>query len=236
MVRKTWEADVHARRTQAGFTLFELVIVLVIASLLLAFVLQGSSLRREAYVKDLVSMVKDLSEATRQYRERYHYLPGDHHNAEDDLPRTSGEKTDCGKKGGALAGNGLINNVSAGGRTESYCAPLHLARAGLIRDQSLPITRQFGDVQVKVTFVARSEAKVQAVSNYPKVVQNVLELEGVTYSLAARLDEMLDDGHLATGKVQAFNEDGSPVVAPQDRTPVEDPEITVVPYLAIPLL
>lgn len=224
-----------------GFTLFELVIVLVIAALLLAFVLQGSSMRKEAYFRDIVSTVKDLSEATKAFKERYHYLPGDLRLASNDLPLSAAEVAVCGLGGGTYAGNGLINLQAdpQWGYIESNCAPLHLARANLIRDDTAPIRRNFGEATVLISFMSRGDSKPAAVTDYatpyPTVVQNVLQLEGVPYSLAVRLDEVLDDGDLGNGKVRASDATPKAVIPPQNRVPPEDQD-TPVPYLVVPLL
>lgn len=225
----------HAR----GFTLFELVIVLVVVALIIAAVLQAASMRKEAYLKDLVATVKDLSEATRAFQERYRYLPGDLVEAQNDLPMSAAQRSACGMDRRATKpGNGLIDGTMdlEWGYLERDCAPLHLALAGLIREDAAPITRRFGELNVSIHFVARKDAKVSGLSTYPRVVQNVLELEGVPYSLAVRLDEILDDGVLTSGKVQACNANGTSVTPPQDRTPPEDPDATAVPHLAVPLL
>ncbi len=227
--------------SQDGFTLFELVIVLVIAALLLAAILQASSMRKEAYLKDLVSTVKDLSEATRAFKERYHYLPGDLRRASDDLPLSPTETAVCGLLAGSYAGNGLINLQTdpQAGYTETNCAPLHLARAGLIREDASPIVRNFGDAHVSIEFMSRGDSRPNSVSSYPTTyptsVQNVLQLKGVPYSLAVRLDDILDDGDLDRGKVRACDTSNNPIVPPQNRVPPEDQD-TPVPYLVVPLL
>jgi len=64
----------------------------------------------------------------------------------------------------------------------------------------------------------------------------MLEMEGVPYALAVRLDEILDDGDLQTGKVQACDAAGGVVIPPQNRVPPEDPDTVVVSVLAVPLL
>lgn len=207
--------------------------MLVIAALLLGAILQAGSMRKEAYFRDVVSTVKDLSEASRTFKERYHYLPGDLKFAGNDLPLSTEEAMVCGGKG-ADAGNGLIN-----GENESNCAPLHLARAGLIRSDTAPIRKSFDKGAVLINFMSRADSEPGKVTSYatpyPTVVQNVLQLEGVPYSLAVRLDEMLDDGDLGNGKVRACDENAKPIVAPQNRTPPEELD-SPVPYLVVPLL
>lgn len=236
-VHSNQRSDIRRRPSprESGFTLFELAIVLVIAALLLGVVLQANSMREEAYFQDIVSTVKDLSEASRTFKERYHYLPGDLKFAGNDLPLSTEEAKKCGGKG-ADAGNGLIN-----GKNESDCAPLHLARAGLIRWDTAPIRRNFGKATVLINFMSRDDSKLAKATYappiplYPTVVQNVLQLEGVPYSLAVRLDEVFDDGDLGNGKVRACDEHAKPIVAPQNRTPPEELD-SPVPYLVVPLL
>jgi prepilin-type N-terminal cleavage/methylation domain-containing protein len=62
---------------QAGFTLVEIAIVLVIIGLLLVGVLQGQEMIENTKVKTLVSDMKSIQAAYNGYIDRYKAIPGD---------------------------------------------------------------------------------------------------------------------------------------------------------------
>ncbi len=68
---------IHSYKNQKGFTLIEIVIVLIIIGLLIGGVLQGQSMIRNARVKRLVTDVDGLRAAVLTYQDRYNMLPGD---------------------------------------------------------------------------------------------------------------------------------------------------------------
>ena len=64
-------------RAQAGFTLVELAIVMIIIGLLIAGVLKGQALIGNAKVTAQVAQVKSIDAATSTFRDMYAALPGD---------------------------------------------------------------------------------------------------------------------------------------------------------------
>lgn len=62
---------------QAGFTLVEIAIVLVIIGLLLVGVLQGQEMIENGKVKNLANSMKGVSAAYYAYQDRYQAVPGD---------------------------------------------------------------------------------------------------------------------------------------------------------------
>ena len=72
-----------ARRNkgQAGFTLVEIAIVLVIIGLLIGGIIKGQAMIQNAKVKRLVSDVEGLRAAILTYQDRYNMLPGDENDA-----------------------------------------------------------------------------------------------------------------------------------------------------------
>lgn len=73
-------------KTQAGFTLVELAIVMIIIGLLIGGVLKGQELIANAAVTSTVSAVKGVDAATTTFRDTYAALPGDITNATARLP------------------------------------------------------------------------------------------------------------------------------------------------------
>ena len=63
--------------SQAGFTLVELAIVMIIIGLLIAGVLKGQELIANARVTSTVAQIKAIDAATSTFKDTYDSLPGD---------------------------------------------------------------------------------------------------------------------------------------------------------------
>ena len=183
-----------------GFSLIEVVIALSIIGLLLTMTLQGQSLLMEADVKNTIALSQDLSRAIHDFKERYHYLPGDLPRANEDISGIS-ERSSCANPGN---GNGRIDEQ------ESRCVPEHLYRAGYIsgakisesEDGTKTISIPYRGIKGSVQIVARSDSDV-ANSDYPQNIQHIIEFRHVPLEVAKGIDRKLDDGDLASGNVQA---------------------------------
>ena len=66
---------------QAGFTLVEIAIVLVIIGLLLGGILKGQEMITQAKIKNVVNDFNGITAAINSYQDRYRALPGDDVNA-----------------------------------------------------------------------------------------------------------------------------------------------------------
>ena len=66
---------------QAGFTLVEIAIVLVIIGLLLGGILKGQEMITQAKIKNVVNDYNGITAAVNSYQDRYRQLPGDDPNA-----------------------------------------------------------------------------------------------------------------------------------------------------------
>jgi prepilin-type N-terminal cleavage/methylation domain-containing protein len=66
---------------QAGFTLVEIAIVLVIIGLLLGGILKGQEMITQAKIKNIVNDFNGITAAINSYQDRYKALPGDDLNA-----------------------------------------------------------------------------------------------------------------------------------------------------------
>ena len=87
---------------QAGFTLVEIAIVLVIIGLLLGGVLKGQELIENSKIKSVVADMKAIQAAYNGYVDRYKAIPGD----ETAVVMTARGWT--GTAGGALPNNGVL--------------------------------------------------------------------------------------------------------------------------------
>jgi prepilin-type N-terminal cleavage/methylation domain-containing protein len=86
-------------RSEAGFTLVELAIVMIIIGLLIAGVLKGQALIQNAQVTATVAQDKAIEAATTTFKDTYNMLPGDITSPNTKLPN-------CGAAPCLTAGNG----------------------------------------------------------------------------------------------------------------------------------
>ena len=177
----------HSRRSsQAGFTLVEIAIVLVIIGLLLGGVLKGQSLIDSARVKNIIQQSTSLTSAVNAYQDKFRALPGDDVQGTTHAP------------GATANGNG------DGQITEYQLAPQHLALAGFI-------TGSFNGTTDFMT-----SAQGGAVYIYNDAVGgrggNGVRLDNLPDGFAEQIDSKLDDGKFDTGSVRAtapYNNNGS---------------------------
>ncbi len=107
------------RRDQAGFTLVEIAIVMVIIGLLIGGVLKGQAMIENAKVKRVVKQADEMRAAVMTFYDKYGVFPGDEDLA--NVPAGGGDG------GGIGNGNGQIY-----GTTELYEVFRDLSLAGLI--------------------------------------------------------------------------------------------------------
>jgi prepilin-type N-terminal cleavage/methylation domain-containing protein len=97
------------KNNQAGFTLVEIAIVLVIIGLLLGGILKGQEMITQAKIKNVINDFNGVTAAVNSYQDRYRALPGDDATA---ATRWASQGAVSGNGNGVLAG--LYNNVPAG--------------------------------------------------------------------------------------------------------------------------
>lgn len=191
----------RAWHVHAGFTLVELAVVIFVIALLTGGIVAGAfSLIQSGRTQDAMKMATDLASASQDFRQRYHYLPGDF-PVTAAAPQIPGTPAVC-VIGGANAGNGdgLIQLA------ESACVPEHLSKAGYIKGSVNPATgligirTSFGPVR----FISNAASGVAAGANpLPATIRNVIEYANLPCDVAVEIDGKLDDGNLATGNVRA---------------------------------
>lgn len=107
---------------EAGFSLVEMAVALVITGILIAGVLKGTELIESARLNRLVAQIQEYHIATTSFWERYGALPGDYSRAS----RTIDKHLKNGEGRGRLSGQGLQKGSS------SLNFWSHLALAGLM--------------------------------------------------------------------------------------------------------
>ena len=120
------------KRTQKGFTLVEIAIVLVIIGLLLGGILKGQEMITQAKIKNVVADFSGISAAYYGYQDRYRAIPGDDLNAATRwavVPVAVAGSGD-GQVGGTY--NNVCVQVPVAGTAESCLWWDHLRRAGFV--------------------------------------------------------------------------------------------------------
>ena len=210
-------------KKQAGFTLIELAIVLVIIGLLLGGVLKGQELINSAKVKNMASDFKNIQVYIYGYQDKFKALPGDDAGA---LAHVGGTLATTGGTPGNAIIEGAWNSTTV--TDESYLFWQHVKLAGLMPGST--------DTTTVATYIPRNadggKIGVQSVSGFtavsvsPAVVGGisgafVICSDGILGKFAKQLDTTLDDGVGDTGSLRIVV-NGTPsigVAAPADSTP-----------------
>jgi len=103
------------RNSDAGFTLVEIAIVMVIIGLLIGGILKGQELIKNAKTKKVMKQVDELRVAVTSYQDRYGFLPGDDNAAQ---THTGDGTVTNGNGSGQISGGeaaDVFDHVSAAG-------------------------------------------------------------------------------------------------------------------------
>ncbi len=194
---------------QAGFTLVEIAIVLVIIGLLLGAILKGQELIDNSRVKNAVSDINSIKAASYSYFDRYRVLPGDDGPVATLQARGSNWAaiTVGGNRDGAI---GAPANPFAGPTGEHLGFWQHLRAAGFLTGNpaetgatAFPrnafggitgiasLTTQLGNMNSRVTCMSQVPGKS-----------------------AVGIDNQIDDGQPDSGSVRATQQAGNGNTAP----------------------
>jgi len=113
------------KAAQAGFTLVEIAIVLVIIGLLLGGILKGQEMINQARIKNAINDFNGVTVAVTSYQDRYRALPGDDKGAS---ARWTVQAPASGDGDGVV--EGLYNDAVA--TTETHLFWQHLRIAGFV--------------------------------------------------------------------------------------------------------
>ena len=194
-------------RKQAGFTLIEIAIVLVIIGLLLGGVLKGQELINSAKVKNFAQDFKSVPLFLYGYQDKYRALPGDDPNVATHL---SSEVTAQGAGYSLLTvtvgtrGNGTLNGLynSEAATDESLAFWQQVRLAGLAAG---PI--DFSNATAIAASVPRNAdgGRIGIQSSVPitgLAGAFFICSDGIQGKFAKQLDTMMDDGNTATGSMR----------------------------------
>lgn len=189
------------KKSQSGFTLVEIAIVLVIIGLLLGGVLKGTELIENAKVKRAVGEINGITSALYAYQDRFQRLPGDDGPLAT-LTARGGSWTTVTVGGG---NNGVITAPLAqtfNPTLEALGFWQHLKAAGFISGSAADIgpaalpRNAFGGL-IGMTTVAVGGPAANQING------RIVCLSQVPGKSAMAIDTQLDDGNGNLGKVRA---------------------------------
>jgi prepilin-type N-terminal cleavage/methylation domain-containing protein len=183
-------------RSNQGFTLIEIAIVLVIIGLLLGGVLKGQELITGARVRNLISQQDGIKAAFFGFQDRYRALPGDYAAASTNINCSSG----------CINGDG---NGRIEGNNEPIQVWSHLTAAGFMNGsyQATSTTTQAGEGNSpKNPYSIFIQLKYDAVYGNPATTQsskhNLKTGTQVPVEIIAEVDRKIDDGRPYEGSFQ----------------------------------
>jgi len=190
----------NRKSTQAGFTLVEIAIVLVIIGLLLGGILKGQEMINQARIKNAINDFNGITVAVTSYQDRYRALPGDDPNAD---TRWTTQAPAKGDGNGVIGGNYNVT-VTAAAPTSAQESNLfwqHLRIAGFVPG----ITTGAGS-GAQPPNAASGIVGVQNAVN-PGVglgfVGPIICSSNIPDKVASAVDTQMDDSNSQTGQVRA---------------------------------
>jgi|ERR1043166_1995393 type II secretory pathway pseudopilin PulG len=217
------------RQRIAGFSLVELGIVLaVIALIVTAMLMAGDTVFGRSGLVSLLSNIKDLATASREFKARYSYFPGDIPSAQTAV--NGGISAGCSYNVGGTTGNGLVDT-----QVESDCAFEHLVKAGILKKIDYDNSTNKYFIAVNIGDGARLSLwfKSDSLENVIKIAGVPGRPGGLPCDVALELDRKLDN-IITAGK--PFKHDPGAVVVAEDtaiETCVSQKDHDPVPALLI---
>ncbi len=212
------------KKDQAGFTLVEIAIVLVIIGLLLGGILKGQEMITQAKIKNVIADFSGISAAYHGYVDRYRKIPGDDPCA-GGVVTVGNCGTTTGRWTGATAGNG--DGVVAGAYASTTATDEsrlwwdHLRRSGFVSgvgDQQ-PFNALTGQIGVQTGDNAGGAALGSDAAGTGGFSGLIICSANLPDKIAIAADTQMDDGVPNSGSVRGqLQAAPNPAVAKQAGT------------------
>jgi len=188
---------------EAGFTLVEIAIVLVIIGLLLGGILKGQEMITQAKIKNIVNDFNGITVAVTSYQDRYRAIPGDDQNA---TTRWTTQSPGKGNGDGVMLGKYKDNDTGG-----TLGAPADLKESNLFW-QHLRIA---GFVPGLTTETGSGTPPPNAVGGLIGVENAAVGVNGLGFTslivcfsnlpekVATAVDAQMDDARSASGQIRA---------------------------------
>jgi prepilin-type N-terminal cleavage/methylation domain-containing protein len=187
------------KKQQAGFTLIELAIVLVIIGLLLGGVLKGQELINSAKVKNMATDFKNIQVYIYGYQDKFRALPGDDNKANSHVAGGTLATTGGTVGNAVIEGNWDTTTVT----DESALFWQHVRLAGLAAGPT-----NTGDASYFPTNADGGRIGIQSVAGFAKITgmsgAYVVCSNAILGKFAKQLDVSMDDGETSTGSMRAI--------------------------------
>jgi prepilin-type N-terminal cleavage/methylation domain-containing protein len=187
-------------KKQAGFTLVEIAIVMVIIGLLLGGVLKGQEIITNAKARNIENEFNGVTAAIYSYQDRYRAYPGDDRNA---TARWTAVTTDSATKGNGKIEGPFDSNTPA---DESRLLWQHLRNARLVAGKT-DDTSQPNNAFGGITGVATGATGTGG--NGVNINWLFIGFSNIPQNIAVILESRLDDNGPQSGTIQAQKNDKS---------------------------
>ena len=189
------------KKSQSGFTLVEIAIVLVIIGLLLGGVLKGQELVNSAKVKNLANDFRAVSSFVYAYQDRFRAMPGEDQAVASHVSNGTKATTPTNSQNNARI-DGNWNSTTK--TDESYLFWQHVRLAGLATgtpdiDSGDYIPRNAEGGSMGITGAA---VLTNPTVPYPGTFY--VCSQGIQGRYARQIDTTIDDGNTETGSVRAM--------------------------------
>ena len=232
--QRTTAGNIAAPGSEAGFSLLELAIVMVIIGLLVSGVLVGQDMIKAATLRSQLTQLSDYDTAVNTFNSKYGGIPGDYSQAAAivaGVVSNSSTTTGEGNGNGLIESSGTDTDFGFAGEPAMFFSELSLEKlipqsittatfavgtAITIGDTTMPPAKIGGGNRVSVgtdgSYNYYLLAKYSGSTNTGTGVPTVAK--GLTVSQALQIDEKIDDGIPDTGIViSTVQTTGSPAAA-----------------------
>jgi len=191
------------KSTEAGFTLVEIAIVLVIIGLLLGGILKGQEMITQAKIKNVINDFNGITVAITSYQDRYRALPGDDKNAG---ARWTIQNPANGDGDGVIAGFYNANDTAGTGGAPAAAAESnlfwqHLRIAGFV--PGLTVGTGTGTPPPNATGGIIGVESAVVGTRGLGFTSTIVCSSNVADKVAIAVDTQIDDSNSATGQVRA---------------------------------